>query len=184
MKFDRSLTSTTTNKHMGINYQQKLNPLIGIPTTTVPQALASQLGQGLAFPLVCINDNWQTLAGITDVEQSMFITITTPVGCHFMNPDFGSLLPRYLFEAYDQVTQIGVYDTVSNALKAWVPQIIVQSVSLDSTQIQNNQLTIVVNYIVKGTLSSQSLTIVYTTPDVVQYGPGAFTIGGRSVFAT
>lgn len=167
---------------MAIKYSKPPQPLQAKPVEFIPQQLQERLGKGLGIPLVCINNTWQTLGGVSKIEQDMYLTIMTPVGRHFMQPDFGSIIPYMLMEPITATTKQQMSVSIKSALKIWVPQITVTGVTFDDTLINSNVVLIDIQYFVNGTNSQQTLTVGYTTPDSTQSAPAMFMVNDRQVF--
>ena len=108
------------------------------------------------------------------------VVMTTPDGRRFNQPDFGSLLPLMLFEQYTYSLEGELRQATEAALKAWVPQIFVEKVSIDMPQ--SNFVLIIIQYVIKGTARRETLELPYRSNDDVKFDSDIFTINRRPYF--
>lgn len=160
------------------NTKQRQNPFAPNPVQTVPDQLAAKLGSGLLAPLNIVNNSWQVATGITKVQQDIWVTLSTAVGSRMNQLDFGSMLPYLIFEDYNANLRQEILIATQTALNTWVTSIIVQAVQIDDSNIDQNYLVLTLQYMLKGTNSSQTLTIALAGPDVVQLPPSTFVLNG------
>lgn len=160
------------------------NPLIAVPSAKNPSQLINQLGSGIAVPLQVIDDQWVVSQGIYNLAQSIYITLSTPVGRHFYQCDFGSLLYRLIFENWNSLLEQEVITAVQTSLNTWLPYINVTNVNVDasSVNINNNLVVVSVSFILAGTTSLNTVTIPLSTDDTTQLSSSLYTINGQPVF--
>jgi phage baseplate assembly protein W len=168
---------------MAIKYSTpKFQPSQSKPVGFIPQQLLDQMGKGMALPLVCIENEWQVFGGMQKVEQNMYCTLMTPVGRALMQPDFGSMLPYMIFEVLTPTLTQQMRETVNDALRAWVSEIVVKSVTIDTSLAVQNVTLINIQYVLVDTSQTQTLTLGYASPDTQQYPPGLFVVQNRQLF--
>ena len=163
-----------------VDYSQRLNPIKPIPAINVPKELNARLGSGLKLPLSIINNRWELLSGVDKVSQDIFVTLMTPIGRHMYQPDFGSELPFLLMEPYNQRVQAELIHATKRAMDIWIPTAKVLRCTVDLWP--DNVVMILIEYVIKGTVSIQSVKIAITNSDDVQSPASDYTINGSRFF--
>jgi len=163
------------------NYNKRAPNLRPRPSQTVPKILEERLGSGLAVPLTIAKNQWLVNSGLTKLNQDIIVVLTTPVGCRYFQPDFGSLLYWLIFQPWNQATQSQMITATKVALQTWVPQIIVQSVTIDDSLAYKHQFRITITYLLKGTLSTSSISLTLSQDDNIQLAANNFVVGGQLV---
>lgn len=88
--------------------------------------------------------------GVTRINQSIWMILSTVKGERFFLPEFGSELDKCLFEQNDEILRTRIILEVNRALGRWEPRIDVTSVNplIDSS---SNELPISIDYKIRGT---------------------------------
>jgi phage baseplate assembly protein W len=170
---------------MPFNYRKPLstlNPLQKPLINNLPDEVAVSLGSGFSLPLTCSNGLWKIKNGISKCSQDIFVTLMTPIGKHFNQVDFGSLLPYLIFQRWDTALQNEIYQEVLRALQVWNTNITVNTVTLDATNIDTDNLKISINFTVNLTNVTEDVTIELTESNTTQFPPSDFSINGIPVF--
>src|ERR1019366_3065875 len=85
---------------MGVKYFK--SALAGVnqpnPSPLVPDALKQRLGSSIGLPLIFVNSDYPVVNGIDNVNQDIFMVLSTAVGSRLFQPDFGSTLPLLIFQ--------------------------------------------------------------------------------------
>jgi len=168
---------------MGIRYKPKTqDPLKPNLVQNIPAELENRLGSEFYFPMELRDSKWRMAKGVERINQAIAITLKTPIGRHFNQPDFGSLLPWMIFEQYDKsfIREIDVY--VRQALKIWVPNITVLRADIDPKDIANGMVHVIVVYRINGTNGEERVKVSLRHDDQIKQDPSIFTIGGIPVF--
>jgi uncharacterized protein len=112
------------------------------------------LGRGWSFPpsFVKANAEVETVAGVTDIEQSLRIIFTTELGERVMNPTFGASLSGMVHEPMNTTTATYIENLAKTAILYHEPRIDAESVSVQGDELEG-VLRIVVQYTVRGTNS-------------------------------
>lgn len=166
---------------MGINYTKNdIEPRGHRPSVQIPQGLEDLLGRGLAAPVLIFNNSWGTVKGLDKVKQNMYVTIATPVGRHFRNPDFGSLIPYMVFAQLTTKLADEIRVQVKKAIEVWLPYVLLSTVEVTSTE--DNLVNIGIRFRVKGSSELESVVIYLANPDTTQIDPNVFSINSRSFF--
>jgi phage baseplate assembly protein W len=119
-------------------------------------------GRGWRFPVLPDSRGrlgWST--GEQDVEEAIYLVLTTSVGERPMLPEFGCRARDYLFSGASDLTRAAVAESVRNALVRWEPRIVVQDVDVEVDDGRPNLLLIRVGYILKRTNAVHSLVLPY-----------------------
>ena len=113
------------------------------------------LGRGWAFP----PEFDPRAGGVTlvtaaeDITQSLEILLATAPGERVMNPSYGCGLRALVFENINEGTITQVRDTIQRAVLFFEPRIILDSVSVDVTDVYRGLMRIQLDYTIKSTNS-------------------------------
>jgi phage baseplate assembly protein W len=100
-----------------------------------------------------------------------------------MQPDFGSMLPYLIFEPYTHTLKEDLAFYTKEALIKWEPRILIKSVMIDDSGIDNNSISIVLEYSIKGINSLNRFTIPISLQSDMKFTPaGNFNVSGKGVF--
>jgi uncharacterized protein len=84
------------------------------------------------------------------IRSSIYMILTTPIGTRPWRPEFGSELPRIVFEPDDEILAASVKLYTVEALRRWEPRIRIVRVEVE-TEKQDNTLWIKLQYLVLAT---------------------------------
>lgn len=118
------------------------------------------VGRGWAFPLSVNARGKITLTNEhSEIEQAIFIILSTPVGSRVMRPTFGSRLHELVFAPNNSQTTAQATRYVQDALGMWEPRIEVKDVDVvrDPEEKDTGRLLIKIRYEVKATHDPRSL---------------------------
>ncbi|MDU8498224.1 GPW/gp25 family protein [Pseudomonas syringae] len=113
---------------------------------------SSFLGTGWAYPPVFDDANFelQMSSGVDNINQSINLLLSTPVGSRTLMPDYGCNLSSYLFRRIDASVQEEIIQSVRLTLLNGEPRIDVERVDL-SVQTASATVHIAISYIVRQT---------------------------------
>lgn len=113
----------------------------------------SFLGTGWSFPPVFnqASRDVQSVEEAEDILQSLYILFSTTPGERVMQPTYGCNLRSMVFENITESTVTEIRDIIEKAVLFFEPRIDLNSVDLDTGQIENGILGILVNYTVRAT---------------------------------
>ncbi len=116
------------------------------------------IGKGWAFPIQPDGRGGIALVSGTDeIEQSIWIILSTPVGQRVMRPTFGSQLHSMVFAPANAET-FGLAEMyVQEALAFWEPRIQVLDVTARRDPERDNVMRIEIRYLVKSSHDERSL---------------------------
>ena len=80
------------------------------------------------------------------LKTSLMNILFTYKGERVMRPEFGSGLPGRLFEPNDTILQAEIERIIRDDIQRWDPRIEIVSVEFDDSEVDNNQLYIVVGF--------------------------------------
>jgi hypothetical protein len=116
------------------------------------------LGSGWGYP-VQLDDRRQIAltTGEYDIEQAIFMILSTPKGQRVMRPEFGCQVHELVFDLNDANTAGLAEYYVKEALEMWEPRIIVQKVDARADPEDAGRLVIAIQYEIKATHDRRSL---------------------------
>ena len=124
------------------------------------------IGRGFAFPLRPNRQGAITLTGGTDdVEQAMFMILSTAPGERPMRPEFGCRVHDHVFDDLNASSVTLIERAVHEALARWEPRIEVERVSVDEIDRREGALVIDIAYRLQDTTTLRNLVYpFYTVP--------------------
>ncbi len=118
------------------------------------------LGTGWNFPIrINPRGGLSYVSGEQDVQEAIWIVLSTARGERQMLPDFGCGIHDYVFAPNTPATRNNIAQQVRQALTRWEPRIDVQNVRVESSPDAENQLLIRVDYRIRS--SNTSYNLVY-----------------------
>jgi uncharacterized protein len=120
---------------------------------------------GLSIPFVNSNDGYfeQTFDTNSQVKQNLLNFLKTKRGERRMQPEFGTKLYNLLFEQLDANTYEIAKSIISEEITAWIPQIIIDSITVNNTgnpdDTDNYKIGIAVVYRVRQTQQQDSILL-------------------------
>ncbi|WP_024768085.1 GPW/gp25 family protein [Aquimarina macrocephali] len=119
------------------------------------------LGSGWSFPPQFQKGGNQVVmvSGEKDIEQSLYILLTTSLQERVMQSDYGSELKNYVFESINQGFITDIKNAVTDAILNHEPRIKVDAVTLDNTDPEKGLIHIKVTYTVR--MTNNRFNLVY-----------------------
>jgi phage baseplate assembly protein W len=115
----------------------------------------SFLGTGWAFPPRFGNDAERGEVVMVeeeqDINESLFIILSTTPGERIMQPTFGCGLKAYVFDEINESVITEMRDAIDRAILFFEPRISVNAISVDETNAIEGRLDIRIDYTVRGT---------------------------------
>lgn len=137
----------------------------------------SFIGVGWAWPLALdTTGGIGMVSGITDLEQAMYLILSTTPGERPMRPEFGCRLAQFVF-APGNATTAGLISTeVRSALTRWEPRTEVTDVTVSTDPDDPSTLWIDISYAVRATNDRRNLVFpFYVIPEHDDPGISAST---------
>jgi phage baseplate assembly protein W len=124
------------------------------------------IGTGWSWPVEADQSGGIALAsGVTDLEQAMYLILSTSPGERPMRPEFGCRLQDHVFASADSTTAGLIAYEVRAALRRWEPRVEVDDVVVSASPGDLSTLLIDVTYTVLGTYDRRNLVFpFYTIP--------------------
>jgi phage baseplate assembly protein W len=108
---------------------------------------AGFLGQGWRFPIQPNARGRLAFARAEeDIEEAIWIILSTAPGERVMLPEFGCGIQEYVFQVNSDLVRAGIASDVQGALVRWEPRIDVLDVSVESPEGQPTLMLIRVDY--------------------------------------
>lgn len=116
------------------------------------------LGTGIAFPLQANAQGKLALAGEElDVEQAVFLILSTAPGERPMRPEFGCRVHDYVFDRIDAETMGRIEREIRVALDRWEPRIDVTGIDFDFGASEQGRVDVVLGYRLRDTNEVRNL---------------------------
>jgi len=100
-----------------------------------------------------------------DIQDSLKILLGTTAGERLMHPKYGLNLQELLFEPMNTTMQTLLKDRLKTVILVYEPRINLLSVDLDTTQLVNGRLNLILNYQVRATNSRFNLVYPFYLND-------------------
>lgn len=101
------------------------------------------------------------VAGEHDIRESLLILFSTVPGERVMLPDFGCDLHGNIFDGADNTTLTHIKSLIADAILFFEPRIKLEEIQLDTDQMPEGVLQIVLDYTVLATNSRSNMVIPY-----------------------
>jgi uncharacterized protein len=119
----------------------------------MPEENESFLGTGWGFPPNFVKglNSVQMISGEEDIRSSLEILLSTSVRERIMQPTYGCDLSKLLFEPIDTTLRAYIKDLINDAVLYHEPRIILDDVTLDTSDSEEGMLKITLEYTVTST---------------------------------
>lgn len=119
----------------------------------LPKAINDLIGYGARAPLRQISDiagniDVAMAVGFAKINSDIYMSLSTPIGTRFMNPEFGSELHTLLFEPYDDFLINTIERYTMQAIQKDVRKIKIKAIYTDKTEQDYNLLKVGIEYVV------------------------------------
>jgi len=153
------------------------------PVLIIPESIKGLYGRGMRHPMTLAGNYWELASGEEKIHISIFVILLTPIGTRLQQPDFGSMLPYMVFQRIDDTFRREILSYTRDAIMRWETRISVTRAALIESNIDNNEIGISLEYLIKGTMAQGRFLLPIKLENAVQaYAPSsAFTVGGRRV---
>jgi phage baseplate assembly protein W len=104
--------------------------------------------------------------GVDEIEQAMYLILSTTPGERPMRPEFGCPLMDYVFEPVNSSITGRIARTVEESLDRWEPRVAIEQVEVHISSDNPNCVFIDISYVIKGTYDERSLVFpFYVIPE-------------------
>ena len=121
------------------------------------------LGKGWSFP-PAFNPNTRSVdmsSGTADIQESLWILLSTRLGERVMQPKYGCQLDELQFDNLNRTTLTYVSELIRTAILYHEPRIEVEKIEIEEDELIRGKLTINLSYTVRGTNSRRNLVYPY-----------------------
>jgi phage baseplate assembly protein W len=116
------------------------------------------IGSGWAWPLRVNSRGGISLSrGDTDVQESIWIILSTPKGERRMRPEFGCSVHDLAFATNDPTTHGTIVRHVEEALALWEPRIQVTEVRVNVDADEPSRIFVDIDYVLRSTNERRNL---------------------------
>ncbi len=116
------------------------------------------IGRGWAFPPQLDNRGEVALTSAeNELQQAIYIILSTAPGERVMRPEFGCRIHEYIFAPSNTITAAAVENEVRQALIRWEPRIELRDVIVTPSPSATGMLLIEIKYEVKATNDERSI---------------------------
>ncbi len=116
------------------------------------------IGRGISFPLrVDQSGSIAMTAGVTDLDSSIRMVLSTAPGERLMRPQFGCRIWEQLFEPINANTLGLMSEAVREAIARWEPRVTVSDVRVEPAPSSHGEVRIHVDYVVRATNDRRNL---------------------------
>ncbi|MGV3590382.1 MAG: GPW/gp25 family protein [Gammaproteobacteria bacterium] len=115
------------------------------------------LGSGWAFPPRFTRRGVTMAHAERDIEESLFILLSTVPGERVMQPTFGCGLKLHVFDGVNESTIAAMKDIVGQAILFHEPRVVVERIDVSDVDLMEGKLAINVHYKVRATNNRYNL---------------------------
>ena len=121
------------------------------------------LGEGWSFPPHFDKKTGQLVmtTGVTDINKSLEILLSTRLGERIMLPNYGCNLEELLFQPLDVTLKTYIKELITTAILYFEPRIDTQKITLDTTNELNGEILIKIEYIIRITNSRANMVFPF-----------------------
>ena len=119
----------------------------------LPKSINDLIGYGSYYPLRQTSDlagniDIAMAIGFAKINSDINLSLSTPLGTRFMNPEFGSELHTLLFEPYDDFLITTIEQYTMQAIQKDVRKVKIKSIYVDRTEQDYNLLKLGIEYVI------------------------------------
>jgi phage baseplate assembly protein W len=119
-------------------------------TRVNPLDLQKNIAIGISLPFgLCGTDQLfnKTYSTKDQTKSNLINVLLTNRGERVLNPSFGSNLRQLLFEPATRILEDDIKNTIVQTANIYIPEITIVRVDIDNSFIDNNQVSVSINYI-------------------------------------
>jgi len=128
-------------------------------STKGPNSDMDFLGTGWSFPPTFsrLSGSVDMVRNDLDIQESLFVLLSTPLGERIMLPQYGCDIWRMVFRNMNTTLMTQLQDAVAQAILNWEPRIEVISIDVKPDATTDGLVTITVNYVIRLTNTRSNL---------------------------
>jgi uncharacterized protein len=117
----------------------------------------SFLGSGWAFPPRFSESGVAMVRAEQDIEESLFILLSTAPGERVMQPAYGCGLKLHVFDNLNESAIAIMKDVVSKAILFFEPRVVVENIAIQNLDVLEGKIAINIHYRVRATNNRYNL---------------------------
>jgi phage baseplate assembly protein W len=125
-----------------------------------PLDLQKNIAIGVSLPFNTPGVFKSTYTTKDQIKSNLLNLLLTDIGERIMNPNFGTLLRRFLFEGITDSNIETLRESISNSIAIYIPEIIVQEIII-TPNADYNSLELYVNYILRISNTPDQVTVQF-----------------------
>lgn len=120
------------------------------------------LGRGVRFPFrPGLDGGFSLIEGEDNLDQAIILLLSTALGERQMRYEFGSDLPRMIFEPITSATLVELEEAARLALRDWEPRVIVRQVTAEPDPDLESKVTLSITFDIPQTNSRRNLVFPF-----------------------
>ncbi|AEL28447.1 GPW/gp25 family protein [Cyclobacterium marinum] len=121
------------------------------------------LGKGWSFPPTFDKDSASVKmsSGLIDIQESLWILLSTRLGERVMQPKYGCQLDELQFENLNRTTITYISELIRTAILYHEPRIEVEKIEILEEEMVSGKVLIKLNYLVRSTNSRMNMVYPY-----------------------
>ncbi|MBR9774741.1 MAG: GPW/gp25 family protein [Cytophagales bacterium] len=121
------------------------------------------LGKGWSFPPTFDKDSASVKmsSGLIDIQESLWILLSTRLGERVMQPKYGCQLDELQFENLNRTTITYISELIRTAILYHEPRIEVEKIEIFEEEMVSGKVLIKLNYLVRSTNSRMNMVYPY-----------------------
>lgn len=121
------------------------------------------LGRGWGFPPTFdkVSNSVEMVEGEADINESLFLLISTIQGERVMLPDYGFGTQIHVFDGADNSMLTYLKGEIADAILHFEPRIRVEEISIDASQSVDGRLAIHLSYFIPSTNSRSNMVFPF-----------------------
>ena len=125
-----------------------------------PLDLQKNIAIGVSLPFNTPGVFKSTYTTKDQIKSNLLNLLLTDIGERIMNPNFGTLLRRFLFEGITDNNIESLRESISNSIAIYIPEIIVLEIIV-SPNTDYNSIELNVNYVLKISNTPDQVTVQF-----------------------
>lgn len=120
------------------------------------------LGRGVRFPFrPGLDGGFSLIESEDNVDQAIILLLSTALGERQMRFDFGSDLPRMIFEPITSATLVELEEAARVAIRDWEPRVIVRQVTATPDPDLESKVTLSISFDIPQTNNQRNLVFPF-----------------------
>lgn len=121
------------------------------------------LGNGWSFPLKFnkLTNSIKMSSGKEDIIESLYILLSTTPGERIMQPAFGCMLKKLMFETLNQTIKTTIKNVISDAILRFESRITVNDIEFDSSEMNEGKVNIIIHFTIRTTNTRSNMVFPY-----------------------